>query len=236
MPEKNPAKRPSRRRIFIGLGIGTGCLAAACLALVLLLALGGKVRRDISEGAQALGRAIEMANIGQMMLDAGVQEDEAMAALEVFSQAFNSDISETQRSKLAAGVAAIVLARGAQINYLPGSGLSEAEEREGTLTAARFARSAAVCEVVEKEIWRMTEIAAATEADIPLDADGYEINRVLKPSLTDVQLRDLLAKMKTTADKCGVGEVPPGIDLKSEIARVIEQVCGARPKEEAPAP
>jgi len=233
MPEENQVKQPNRRRLFVGLG----CLSASCLAIALLAVLASRMRLDISKGLDGLGRTLFLASIGQMMVDAGIPEEEAIASLEEFAELTSGDsLEQEQRNGLTKGVVAVVIAHGVEKIYVPASKLAEDERSAGLVTAARFARAASSSLLTDQDIETTLDMVEATEADIPLDADEYEINRVLKKSLTDAELRDLLAKMKTIADNCGIGEVPSGIDLKSEIARIMEQVRGARPKEEAPAP
>ncbi len=229
MPEEHHRSPPSRRKLFIGIG----CLGTACLAVVLFIVLRAKIRDDIQQEMRAFGQMLLFANIGQMLADIDMPQEEAQAAVDAFTAGFEDcEDDEGKEDQFAYAVGAVILAYGVEIKYLPESGLPDPEKVRGLLAAARYARAASTTEMRADSIDGVIGLAAVdVYAD---DIDAEDANRVLRPTLTDDELRAVLARMKAVADDCGIGDMSPGIDLTAEIERVAERVCGPRPAEDAP--
>ncbi len=109
-------------------------------------------------------------------------------------------------------------------NYVDQSGLSNVEKAEGKLTLQRFARGVFE-EKIDKgkaqELWEMLTVT---------DAEG---KTTMKETLTDEELKDLMAKAKAAADAADIPEEDFEIDIVGEFKKAVDAALG---EEEAPAP
>lgn len=109
----------------------------------------------------------------------------------------------------------------AKAKYIDQSGLTDEEKRAANQALMRFGRG-----VIDKKISESDAQALFDSVTEP----GPGSEKKLKESLTDQELRDLIAKAKKLADDAQIPEEIPPVDIGDEIERVLNNALGDKLK------
>ena len=222
--QAQPAQKSSNAKWLVACG---GC----CLLMFVGAVVGGYVVQQRAKGF-LLGMAADGTETLAQEMFKGLalpqpEIDAAMKPVKSFTdQVRNEQVSIEQglavgKAITEGAVPAVVMVRGFQVKHLKPSGLSEEEKEAGYVTATRFAHG--VIEDLIPEGERNAVKDLLTETKTTTGPNGQTRTRVeFKEQLTDEELREVLALMKSSADAAGLEDRAYEVDLPAEIQKAID--------------
>lgn len=212
-------------------------LGIGCLLLVLLTVVGGglgawyvykNARRVLAE----LGREMAV----QVIQDAGMSKEQQKAFILQVDRLTNAvkegqlgakDFEMFAEKFAESPLLPMAVVGMAERQYIRNSGLSDEEKAEGAKALNRFTNGA-----FEKDESGKRKISKA-EVDEVLDLitikkTGDGENRELKKSLTDEEVRALIAKAKAKADAAGIPAEVPEIDPADEFRKLVDEILSKK--------
>lgn len=216
---RNPIRYQRRRG-----GIAVGCLIAAAVVLVILIAVGVFVALNMKNWA-ADGLTF-IASEGIRQADLPEQEKpELIAIIEQVRDEFKAGsitIEEMQTVMESLTTSPAIYIGSVMVfdaQYVQRSKLPDAERAAGALALNRYAQGMADGSLQ----WSDAETVLAPI--MTTDANGNK--RMKEPSaVTDEEIRAVIADAKAKADELGIPEETAEIDLSDELKNAIEESLG----------
>jgi hypothetical protein len=216
-------------------------LGIGCLVLMLLVVVGGGlgawyVYKNAHRALAALGREMAV----QIIQDSGMSEEQQKAFVFQVDRLTNAvkegrlgakDFENFATRFAESPLLPMALVEMAERQYLRSSGLSDEEKAAGTNALNRFANGA-----FEKDENGQRKIGK-TDVDEVLDlitirktggGKGGGEHRELKKSLTDEEVRALVARAKEKADAAGIPEEVPEVDPADEFRKLVDEILAKK--------
>jgi hypothetical protein len=199
------------------------------------LLVGGCVAAYVLE-QRVKGFALGLAATGittvseELFKDLNMPQDEvkaAMAPVEAFAEKVRQGEVSIEQA-LAVGqaigeghVPPLVMARGFEAKHLTASGLSDEEKAAGHIATTRFAKGVASDAIAKGD--REAVMEMLTERITTTGSGGQRHTKTqFKETLTDEELRGVIAKMKQLADDAGISDQAFQVDMAAEIEEAIQ--------------
>jgi hypothetical protein len=196
-----------------------GCLIAAGIAILLMIAVGVWVARNIRGwaadfGSQTISQGIDSSDLApQEKVEVKQQVDRVDKAFRdgrISMQRAGTIIQKVMQSPLMPTLVVGAVDK----HYFTSSGLSDDEKAEGRLTLKRFARGVIDKKIDDKGIDKVMSHIADRQSN-----DSWQ----LRPKVSDADLRAALAAAKADADEAGIAAQPENIDPSDELKKIIDE-------------
>jgi hypothetical protein len=202
-----------------GMSAGS-CIAIGCLSLVgLLIIAGAIVAYNFKDLATKIGRVAAVAMIEEVGMPDEMEKG-FITEIDRVVDAYKSDEISTEElgaffEKLGDSplipMTSVLLA---DIHYLQPSGLSPDEKKRGSLELQRFGRGAVEEKLADKDVEEAVALISRKKSD-----DQTEF----RSTLSDPEVRNLIATVKAKADAAGIPDEPYDVDPVAEFKKLVDQ-------------
>ena len=203
-----------------------GCLGF--FFILLLLCGGAGVYFYYNAGTMVAGLArtviVEMVNQSELTAE---DKQQVIAQVDRVIDAYKAgrlttqDMEKVAQELQKSPLPVMFMTYAAKAKYIDQSGMTDAEKQAANQALMRFGRG-----VIDKKISESDAQALFDSVTEP----GPGNDKKLKDSLTDQELRDLIAKAKKLADDAEIPEEIPAVDIGDEIERVLNTALGDKLK------
>lgn len=224
MAEEQPVEQPKATGTSKCL---LGCLVVAALFVLLLIAGGVYLYKNFrGMAADAMHQVVQDA-VEQSELPVE-QKEGIMAEVGTLRDDFKSgklslqDAGRVMQELMRGPLVPVMLVSSIQDRHIePSVALTAEEKQDAELQSQRFNRG-----LFEEKISRKTADAALAPVTDPTENPDV---RVVKPTLTDAELRKYIADLKAAADAAMVPNEPYQVDIAGELRKTIDKALGRPP-------